>query len=90
VTRTPEQVAADDALTAAIEAVQRAYHDDGNEGVLTSYIVIAKRRYWEADGTGVTAIDAIPKDGQVPLDECLGLVEYVGVRYRADIASDDE
>ena len=38
--RTPEQVAADDTLTEAIEQVHRAYQDEGGgpvEGVLTEY-----------------------------------------------------
>ena len=42
--RTPEQIAADDNLTAAIEAQQRAYHDD-NEGVLTEYVIVSERTY---------------------------------------------
>ncbi|WP_280498376.1 hypothetical protein [Nocardia farcinica] len=84
--RTPEQVAADEALTEAIEAVERAYHGDVNQGVLTSYVVIAKRKYWDEDGDGVTAISSMPKDSDVSIDELLGLVEYAATRYRAEIA----
>lgn len=85
-TRTPEQVAADDALTAAIEAVQQAYHGDDNVGVLTSYVVLVKRKFWDSDGDGVTAISSMPKDGDVSIDELLGLVEYASTRYRVEIA----
>lgn len=84
--RTPEQVAADDALTAAIEAAERAYHGDDSEGVLVSYVVIAKRKFWDSDGAGVTAISSINKDSDVSMDELLGLVEYASTRYRAEIA----
>lgn len=83
--RTPEQVAADNALTDAIEAVERAYHGE-SEGVLTTYVVIAKRKFWDEDGTGVTAITSASKDSDVSLDELLGLVEYAAARYRLEIA----
>ncbi|MGY2019386.1 hypothetical protein [Nocardia gipuzkoensis] len=88
-TRTPEQKAADDALTAAIEAVQAAYDDDPIEGVLTAYIVIAKRRWWEEDDAGVTSITSISKDNALPVDEMLGLAEYAAVMYRDEISSSD-
>ncbi|MBF6291817.1 hypothetical protein IU454_08060 [Nocardia farcinica] len=82
--RTPEQIAADDALTAAIEAVQRAY-DDELQGVLTGYVVLAKRRYWDESGDGYTAVTSIAKDSAMPVDEQLGLVEYASTLYRAEI-----
>ena len=81
--RTPEQVAADEALSAAVDAAQRAYDDD-TEGVLTSYVVIAKRRYWNGDD-GYTAISTLGMDNNVPLDEQLGLTEYASTVLRTEI-----
>jgi hypothetical protein len=92
--RTTEQIAADDNLTEAIEAVQAAYYseygDDASpHGVLTSYVVLAKRKWWDEDGDGVTASYSIPKDNDVPIDELLGMVEYASTRYRKSIAEDE-
>jgi hypothetical protein len=90
VARTPEQVAADDALTAAVEAVQFAYLKDGEDvgGVLTEYLVIATRRNWDEDGNGWTTTSSRVRDGEMPLDRQLGLVEYAAVRIRKRIAED--
>ena len=85
--RTPEQVAADDALTAAIEAMHRAYHPE-IEGVLTKYMVLAQRQWWDEDGDAVTANCMSPRDNSVPLSDQLGLVEYAGARLRAMIMED--
>ncbi|WP_280246176.1 hypothetical protein [Nocardia abscessus] len=83
--RTAEQRDADDALSAAIEAVQNAYHGEP-EGVLTSYLVIAKRKWWNDDGDGVTSYYTIPKDNDMPLDEQFGLMGYALTLCRKDIA----
>jgi|GEM_PF-5315863 len=85
--RTPEQVAADDALTAAIEAVLAAY--GGNTGyVLTEYIVITAQTGWDDGGEQLTAVGCCHKDGDVPLHRCLGLAEYAAARYRKRIVED--
>lgn len=86
-TRTPEQVAADEALTAAIEAVQMAYHGEP-EGVLTTYVVVAKRRWWDEEGDSMTAVYIDVRDGDMPPDEQLGLVEYAAARIRRRVAAD--
>lgn len=85
--RTAEQIAADDGLTAAIEAVQRAYHDV--EGVLTTYIVMAKRKWWDEDGDPFVGYYRLTKDDDVPLDEQLGLIGYADTRVRKMIAEGD-
>lgn len=86
-TRTPEQITADEALTAAIEAMQLAYHGEP-EGVLTTYLVVAKRRWWDDDGDSLTAVYIDVKDGDIPIDEQLGLAEYAAARIRRRITED--
>lgn len=87
--RTPEQVAADDALTEAIERVHRAYEDEDGpiEGVLTEYVVLAIRQYWDDDGDSCTATYSSPRDSGVPISHLLGMVEYASTRCKA-IAED--
>ena len=87
-TRTPEQIAADDALTSAIEAVHQAYYADGVEGVLTKYIVLAQRQWWDEDGDAMTANYMSPRDNGIPLSDQLGLTEYASTRIRRQIGSD--
>ncbi len=88
-TRTPEQIEADNALTDAIEAVHRAYDDD-IEGVLTKYVVLAQRQWWDDDGDSITASYSSPRDLGVPVSDLLGMVEYASTRFRAEIARDDD
>lgn len=85
--RTPEQVAADDALTAAIEAIHRAYHDEV-EGVLTKYLVIAQRQFWDEDGRSRSTVYSSPQDDGLPLSDQLGLTEFASARLRALIMED--
>ena len=85
--RTPEQVTADDTLTAAIEAHQRAYHDD-NEGVLTDYIVIAQRTYWDDDGDRCQAVYLTARDDNIGLSQQLGLAEFASIIIRRHITDE--
>lgn len=85
--RTAEQVAADDALTTAIEQVHTAYNDDV-EGVLTKYVVLAQRQWWDEDGDSVTASYSSPREDTVPISDLLGMVEYASTCYRKTIAED--
>lgn len=86
--RTPEQIAADDALTAAIEQVWAAYYPDSEPGVLLEYVVAARRRSFDDEGDPLTANAIMPRDGDVPVDLMLGLTEYVTTRLRKRIAED--
>ncbi|WP_328439134.1 hypothetical protein [Nocardia puris] len=88
-TRTPEQVAADDALADAITAAQLAHHGTA-EGVLTTYVVVAKRQWWDEQGGRYVAYYRNLRDDDVPLDEQLGLLEYAATRVRKLIAADEE
>ncbi|OFV78496.1 hypothetical protein [Rhodococcus erythropolis] len=85
--RTPEQVAAYDARTAAIEALHRAYHSDV-EGVLTKYLVLAQRQFWDEDGGSRSTVYSSPQDDGLPLSDQLGLIEFAGARIRAMIMED--
>lgn len=88
--RTPEQVAADAALTAAIEAVIAAYHDgDGVAYVLTEYVVVASQITYDGDGDGLTAVATLYRDSDVPIHRALGLLDYARTRMRKAITDDD-
>lgn len=87
-TRSPEQIIADDALTAAIEAVHRAYNDD-TQGVLTKYVVLAQRQWWGDDGDQLTANYGSPREDGVPISDLLGMVEYASAVYRHTITHDE-
>jgi hypothetical protein len=85
--RTPEQRAADAALTAAIEQTLTAYADDGQAWILTEYVVLTAQTRYD-DGEASTAVGALYRDGDVPLHRALGLVEYASTRMRKTIAED--
>ena len=86
--RTPEQVEADDNLTAAIEQCMRAHADEDHPFVLTEYVVLTAHQGFDDDGDGVTAVGVLYRDGDVPTHRALGLMEYVGTRLRKVIAED--
>jgi hypothetical protein len=90
VPRTPEQVAADNALTDAIEQVARAYADDGEAWVMSEYVVLTAQHRYDDEGDGLTAVGVLYRDGDVPLHRALGLVDYAATRIRKLIATDDE
>ncbi len=88
--RTPEQIAADEALTEAIEAVHRAYFADDVRGVLADYVVLSQRHFWDDDGDPVTQTWMCPRDdNSVPLTHLIGLCDYALTRYRKTIAEGD-
>jgi len=88
VSSTPEQIAADDALAAAIEAVHQAYYPGDVRGVLTKFVVLAQRQWWNDSDEPVTANWASPRGDTVPISDLLGLCEYASTRYRKIIAED--
>jgi hypothetical protein len=88
VSRTPEQVQADDALTAAIEQCMHAYHGQERPFVLTEYLVITSQQGFDDDGEGLTAVGALYRDNDVPTHRAVGLIEYVGARLRKNITDD--
>ena len=86
--RTPEQIAADDALTAAIEQVWTAYYPDDDKGILLEYVVLARSRQFDDDGDALTSHAMMPRDGDVPIDLLLGMTEHTSTRLRKRIAED--
>jgi len=97
--RTPEQIEADEALTAAIERCREVYHlndkddDDGPEvpdgpGVTMEYVVIGSTALLGDDGTSYTGVFTIHRDDGVPMHRILGLLEYAGVRWRNIVRED--
>lgn len=73
--RTPEQVAADDALTKAIVAVDRAYNGSASDGdVLDDYVVVAAWRRLEDDGYIYVPTNMLVRDNDVPTYRARGLL----------------
>lgn len=86
--RTPEQVTADLALTAAIEQALAAYGDE-QAYVLTEYVVVTSQQRFDDDGDSVTAVGLVYRDGDVPTHRALGLCEYAATRLRHYISQDE-
>lgn len=84
--RTLEQIAADEALVAAIDTVHAAYDDD-TEGVLTGYVLVAKRHFWDSDGDSLTAVH-ISTGSDTAISDQLGMLEYASTLCRKHIAED--
>lgn len=80
--RTPEQQAADEALTTALEAVWDIYADDPDRGVLTDYIVVGACAGFDEDGDRWTSVGAFTRDNSVPIHIQIGLLEYRLARLR--------
>jgi hypothetical protein len=66
VSRTPEQTAADDALTTALERVIIAYHGSDEAWVLSEYVAITAQHRFDDDGDGVTAVATVFRDADAP------------------------
>ncbi|MET8430143.1 hypothetical protein [Nocardia sp. NPDC004860] len=74
--RTPEQKAADEALTAAIEHAMRVYFDDGDDpGLLMDYTVIAARGGIDDEGDRWTSVVTLTRDDNVPGYIQIGLLD---------------
>lgn len=87
--RTPEQVAADDTLTAAIEQVIGAYYPSDQAYVLSEYVVVTCQQTFDEHGEGITAIGNLYRDGDVPAHRALGLLDYARTRLKKTICDDD-
>lgn len=65
--RTPEQKAADDALTVAIEQAMHAYFaDDDDPGLLMDYTVVAARGGIDDEGDRWSSTVSLTRDNNVP------------------------
>jgi hypothetical protein len=85
--RTPEQVTADDALTAAIEGVLVAYGWDQTR-LLTDYVVCTVRQSWGSDGDQQTEYAYLVRDEALPDYRIVGLLESIRDRFRARMMED--
>lgn len=86
--RSPEQKAADEALTAAVETVARLHFEDGHGWVMSEYVVLAAHHRYDEEGESYTAVSCIYRDGDVPIHRALGLLEYGAARMRSAIMED--
>lgn len=82
--RTPDQIAADDGLTAAIQRVMVAYPDTP-EGVLTGYLVLTAHQGFESEGHGTSRIDYITMDDAMPWHHIIGLSRMGGVMLEQEM-----
>ena len=87
--RTTDQRAADEALTAAVEAVWDAYADDPDRGVLTDYTVVGTCAGFDEDGDRWTLVGAFTRDNNVPVHVQIGLLEYRLTRLRDAVNEPD-
>lgn len=88
--RTPEETAADDALTAAIEQVIAVYYPSHDRYVLSEYVVVTCQQRFDDNGDSITAIGTMFRDGDVPPHRALGLIDYAHTRLKKRITDDDE
>ncbi|WP_280195833.1 hypothetical protein [Nocardia farcinica] len=79
--RTPDQIAADDALTEAIDTVWRIYSEDDDPGLLLDYVVVATRRGIDDDGDTWTS---------VPTHVQMGLLQHRLTRLKQSLAENDD
>jgi hypothetical protein len=81
--RTPEQIKADDALTAAIDDARRAYWPADappDTGIMTDYMVVFVARDWDEDGDSMTAVCTLVRDNDVPPHIILGLLAHAKIQ----------
>lgn len=71
---TPEQKAANEQLTEAIQAARQAYgYDDGF--LITDWVVLTAETRFDDDGDQISAYGKLYRDGQMPDYRALGLLE---------------
>jgi hypothetical protein len=89
--RTPEQIAADNDLTDAIERVRLAYADPTDPSFLmTDYMVLFAAQRFDENGEGWTMVGHVYRDSDVPAYRLLGLVDFAQIRLRRLIAEDED
>lgn len=78
--RTEAQIEADDALTAAIEGVLRAYADEDDPGIMDRYMpgeyIVVATHMGLVDGEDVSMTNVLFKDNDVSLPRAIGLARY--------------
>lgn len=84
--RTPEQRAADESLTQAIDAIVAAYYPDIQLTILGDYLVCGALSGLEGD----SLVFSHPKDGDFPFYRQMGLIDYIHARHKAIVGEEDE
>lgn len=72
--RTPEQRAADEQVTAAIDACRRAYFPHGANELLTDYVVAYVTATYDENGDSAGGIGVIVRDNDLPPHRVRGLL----------------
>lgn len=87
--RTPEQKAADEALTEAIERVRRVYDTEAVTAGMTmmEYVVVHAAATWDEEGDGRTSVGVVYRDGDVPIHRAIGLLRHALVEMEDYVRS---
>jgi hypothetical protein len=75
VKRTPEQIAADDALSAAIETVRQAYGQHDANSMMGEYVVVYEDSIMDPEGDVSYAYGTLYRAGHVATVRAVGLLE---------------
>ncbi len=87
----PERRAAEEALTAAIEALLAVVDgEDAGRWVLTEYVVLTAQQGWDEEGSPETSLGLFTRDNLVPLHRSLGLIEHARARLTTGITEPDQ
>lgn len=93
--RTAEQIAADDAVTKALEEWLRVYQldgsapGDGDPRVLTDYVVFMATQGWTSEGDTVTGYPYVLRDMNMPMYRAVGLAQ-LGLENLASTLTDND
>lgn len=87
--RTERQIAADDALTVAIEEACRAYDMDERNLFMSDYIVIVARQGVNEGEEDLSAYDVLYPGGTIPMYRALGLIEAGKMTMTGVMTQDD-
>lgn len=88
--RTPEQKAADEALTAAVDAAMLAYGYVEPGSVPVHYMVLVEQRiFGKNDDSPATGLVTLYKDGVMPWVSILGLLRAATLRTEHTYAEGD-
>lgn len=72
--RTPEQRAADEALTAAVQTALSAYEMVDEATVNVRYMVLVEQRVWSEDGYDGSGVSILFQEGSMPWPAIIGLL----------------
>lgn len=86
--RTAEQVAADEALRAAVEQMRAAYGGELETYHLTEFVVMYACRGWTDDGDDSTAVGRLVINPAPSLHAQMGLLDYGLTKLRHAVVED--